>query len=345
MGNDLKIGSLPFVEILSGDEKGRLIELVKERLTIGRNDSNDIIVKTDGVSRNHASLVNGQDGIRIQDTGSKNGILVNGSRQSDVLLQAGDIFQIGESVFRFGAKKEKTSNNVDIPETLPEEPLAPPPLLEAPPVPRGSFRGGKRVPLYLALLLFLGLAYWYSQDSALIPERKGASSQTENTPTNSTGVGDTKTVTESIESNKIPTPPTTLSPEVKWSEENASKLDWSDSGIREAEQYFRKGARELSNQNYHRAIDSFQMALQIDKNHSGAQKYLGWSIQEAELEAKKNRDIAIRYYESLQYQRAIYYFQTVIALMAHKPLDPMVSQAEKYIEYSKRALEAADFFP
>ena len=76
-----------------------------------------------------------------------------------------------------------------------------------------------------------------------------------------------------------------------------------------------------------------------------AKKYLTWAVQETELEAKMNRDIAIRYFESLQYQRAMHHFQAVISLMAHRPLDPMVSQSEKYIELCKRALEAADFFP
>ena len=53
----------------------------------------------------------------------------------------------------------------------------------------------------------------------------------------------------------------------------------------------------------------------------------------------------MKYFESLQYQRSIYHFTEVIALMAHKPSEPIVHEAEKYIDQAKRRLEAAELFP
>ncbi|MBI1859525.1 MAG: FHA domain-containing protein [Deltaproteobacteria bacterium] len=329
----LKSSTTPSIQVLTGPDKGSSIPLSSPILTIGRSDDNDIKVSSDGVSRNHAKIITSEEGVLVKDNGSKNGILVNGKAQTEMVLRDGDVVQVGDFAFRYSSVAvEEASQGVESVGPVEEAPLDG----VSPKRRRASGPPNKRVLLYTALILFLGGAYYLAQGDD--KGKKPAESQELKAEVSSVAVAPVIDATP-----KYNPPP--LSPEMKRAEEVLSKLDWSDTSVKTAEDYFRRGAREYSNQNYHRAIEAFQTALQIDKNHVGAKKYLSWAVQEAELEARKNRDIGIRYYESLQYQRAIHHFHEVIALMAHRPLDPMVAQAEKYIQLAKRALEAADYFP
>lgn len=314
----------PVLAILNGPKKGTIMPLTGSKCTIGRSDDNDIVLPSESVSRNHADISCSCDGIvTIRDLSSKNGVLVNSHRIKDCALSDGDLIQVGDFLFRFEAPTACESPDdygIEQAET---------------PLPRTSHKmparsNGRRIVLYAALFLFLAVVYWISStDPKPAPHKPDAAN---NAP-----------VPESAD--KAAAPPGTNDPLMSRAEQTMSTHDWSDGGIRQAEQYFRRGTREYLNRNYHRAIEAFQMALQIEKSHKSARQYLGWAVQEVEAEAKKHNEIAVRYFESLQYQRAIYHFREVITLMAHRPTDPMVGHAEKYIEVSKRALEAADFFP
>lgn len=320
----LQTSDVPTIEVVSGPQKGSRIPLKGSTFTIGRGEDNDIVVQSESISRNHASLFATDTGFVVRDNDSKNGVIVNGTRRAETRLKTGDQVQIGDFAFIYYDKwvAPPRPQDFEVQEVVP-----------TPPQKCSRRRGGgnsKRFLIYTILSLFLGAAYWVSKSDS---------------PTESDSKKDP---VEPAPENAAPPKanvPVVGEPGIRRAEEALSKLDWSDSALREAEQYFRRGARDLSNENYHRAIEAFQTALQLDKRHIASKKYLSWAIQEAEFAAKKNRDIGIRYYESLQYQRAIHHFQEVITLMGHRPSDAMVGQAEKYIQYSKRALEAADYFP
>jgi hypothetical protein len=67
------------LEVLSPDGQD-FLELQGDRLTIGRRDTNDLVVKEDlSLSRDHAVLQRFGTSWYLQDLGSRNGILVNGS--------------------------------------------------------------------------------------------------------------------------------------------------------------------------------------------------------------------------------------------------------------------------
>ena len=134
-------------------------------------------------------------------------------------------------------------------------------------------------------------------------------------------------------------------PELKEAEKYMEKLDWTNSSLREAEQFFRKGQREYLAGSFQRAIDSFQTALSFYRGHRLAENYLRRTIYEVESEARKHMDMGVQYFESLQFQRALYHFNEVITLMAHRPTENIVSQAEKYVSLCKRRLQAAELFP
>ena len=66
-------------------------------MTIGRSSQNDITLMDWTVSRTHARLSFSKNAWLIEDLGSANGIIFEGERVAEKLLQPGDTFQIGES--------------------------------------------------------------------------------------------------------------------------------------------------------------------------------------------------------------------------------------------------------
>jgi len=69
--------------------------------SIGRSPKNQISLPFAEVSRHHANVVFTADGYRIVDLNSGNGILVNGKRVTDWLLNDGDVIQIGMEKLTF----------------------------------------------------------------------------------------------------------------------------------------------------------------------------------------------------------------------------------------------------
>jgi pSer/pThr/pTyr-binding forkhead associated (FHA) protein len=116
-------GSLEIWE-LSGR---RLISLDVERLTIGKDASNDVALVDDpNVSRLHAVLERFPAGWSIRDLGSRNGTHVNGQRlMSAATLRAGDEIRLGQVrvVFRGEAPRagEETASIAAAPSLTPRE--------------------------------------------------------------------------------------------------------------------------------------------------------------------------------------------------------------------------------
>lgn len=78
-------------------------ELSAERLTIGRAEDNDIVLKAPGVSKHHAVVERGEHGYTISDNDSTNGVFVNGDRVRRHLLAYWDDIQIYSFRIRYMA--------------------------------------------------------------------------------------------------------------------------------------------------------------------------------------------------------------------------------------------------
>ncbi len=74
---------------------------LQERVRIGRDEDNDIVVDDLGVSRRHAELRWAGGLLEIHDLKSVNGTFVNGRRVSSAPLAEGDLVEIGRHDFRF----------------------------------------------------------------------------------------------------------------------------------------------------------------------------------------------------------------------------------------------------
>lgn len=85
---------LPVLIAQSGPLNGNRWDL-DEELIIGRDETCHVIIHDRQVSRYHARLSVGPNGVSLEDLASKNGTYVNGSRLEDpVILQDGDVIQI-----------------------------------------------------------------------------------------------------------------------------------------------------------------------------------------------------------------------------------------------------------
>ncbi len=79
-------------------EKGvRTFDLRPGRWRLGAASDNDIILSATGVSRRHAEMTVGEDGVRLVDLGSKNRLIVGNERRDEVLLTPGVSVRIGEA--------------------------------------------------------------------------------------------------------------------------------------------------------------------------------------------------------------------------------------------------------
>jgi anti-sigma regulatory factor (Ser/Thr protein kinase) len=74
---------------------------VKNGMTVGRDPKNTIQLLAQPVSRNHAQFVVTEDRVVLLDLGSSNGTKVNGERVAEVVLQEGDVIDIGGVIMTY----------------------------------------------------------------------------------------------------------------------------------------------------------------------------------------------------------------------------------------------------
>ncbi|MEI9949754.1 MAG: sigma 54-interacting transcriptional regulator [Pseudomonadota bacterium] len=72
------------------------LKLTDARLRIGREPGNDLVLRGTEVSRNHAEIAKESGQFSILDVGSRNGVLVNGTRQRSAVLAEGAVLRLGE---------------------------------------------------------------------------------------------------------------------------------------------------------------------------------------------------------------------------------------------------------
>ena len=72
--------SVPTLVCIAGPCKGQSFGITEQGLRLGRDASNDIVLDDAAVSRFHGRIILHNNGIWVQDAGSRNGVFVCGSR-------------------------------------------------------------------------------------------------------------------------------------------------------------------------------------------------------------------------------------------------------------------------
>ncbi len=89
--------------------RGRLLQLDKTDLVLGRDADCDVVLSSPLVSRRHARLMLDRHGATIEDLGSRNGLFVNGALvEGPTRLSPGTRILLGHEALEFVAENEST---------------------------------------------------------------------------------------------------------------------------------------------------------------------------------------------------------------------------------------------
>ncbi len=72
-----------------------------EKLSVGRDGTNDVVLSDTLVSRRHMRIERRDDGFYIRDDGSLNGVYVNGHRVKEAKVRPGDRIKVGDCLLSF----------------------------------------------------------------------------------------------------------------------------------------------------------------------------------------------------------------------------------------------------
>jgi pSer/pThr/pTyr-binding forkhead associated (FHA) protein len=92
---------------------GDVIPLLHERLSIGRRDSCDICLRFANISGVHCEMTFTRGCWIVQDSGSKNGIKVNGEKVEKKVLTPGDLLSIAKHDFTIQYKMSATAATLE----------------------------------------------------------------------------------------------------------------------------------------------------------------------------------------------------------------------------------------
>lgn len=92
-----------FLEPVNHD--GQPIKLDRKVMTLGRTNDNDIFIPSKMISRHHARLLIGPNGVIVEDAGSTNGCFVNDQQIKQHVLHEGDVLAIGDLKFRLSIRQ------------------------------------------------------------------------------------------------------------------------------------------------------------------------------------------------------------------------------------------------
>lgn len=147
-------------------------QLDRQTVSLGRGSDNDIAIESGSVSVHHAEMRRIEGGYELHDTGSTNGIKLDGVRYEVIPLRSGATVRIGDVSFDFALSDEESEAlaREKPPEPSPitreaDLPVNPPPQL-ASQASGGSGFGAVLVFLILAAAAFFaGLSIRYQKDT------------------------------------------------------------------------------------------------------------------------------------------------------------------------------------
>lgn len=115
-------GEQPYFRLMNGPREGQRIEMGDaQEYVFGRDDSADIVLNDDLVSRRHARVRRDWSGTHVEDLESRNGIKVNKKRAKKVTLKDRDELEIGGVKLLFLDPSEVRETPVLMPSESQEE--------------------------------------------------------------------------------------------------------------------------------------------------------------------------------------------------------------------------------
>lgn len=326
-------GELARFRVIGGPDAGVVFVALTNRISIGRDEENDIVLTDIKTSRKHADVILTPSGVAmLHDAGSSNGLIVNGQQQFKTQLRTGDKIGLGLTVLEFiGLEKGGTQM------------LSQPPAQSAPAVGTGSS----------------GLTQFIQKTAQAVNEI--TKDFTKSPPLldswNNKGSPGDKQRVSIIERNKklvmalgALTLVATLLPEVE-RKQREKKNEYSDPlavetgrGIasllppivdkeakKQADQLFSEGFREYREGNYLRSQVAFETALQIYPDHNLARQYLDTVKKTMAEEAKARLKLGRREQEANRFIASLSYYESVKRMYFRDQSNPLYKEAEQGI--------------
>ena len=89
------------LQVLSGELRGREIEVLTDKVILGKSRQCDVVLPDESVSRQHVEIRREGDSYRVTDKGSTNGTFIGNARVTDGFLKPGDVLGVGKVQLRF----------------------------------------------------------------------------------------------------------------------------------------------------------------------------------------------------------------------------------------------------
>lgn len=104
---------MPSLYVVSSNGQISHFPILKDEISIGRSDDNDLVVRDKTVSRYHARITREGGEYRVTDLGSSNKIRYNGNATESALLKAGDKIQLGLTTLAFVSDSKSSTDIAD----------------------------------------------------------------------------------------------------------------------------------------------------------------------------------------------------------------------------------------
>jgi pSer/pThr/pTyr-binding forkhead associated (FHA) protein len=104
---------MPKLVFIGENLKGRVFELVLDQTTVGRDESNALVIRDDSISTHHCEILVYGPEVIVRDLGSTNGTFVDGLRLHDQQCQAkpGQIVQFGSVPARLEMEEPRSTGS------------------------------------------------------------------------------------------------------------------------------------------------------------------------------------------------------------------------------------------
>ena len=88
--------------VYAGNESEEKFPLTRRENRIGRDLSNEIVLHDAQISKRHAVIIRDGDRYRIEDSGSKNGVFVDGKKiELPTVIEHGSLLKRGATLLKF----------------------------------------------------------------------------------------------------------------------------------------------------------------------------------------------------------------------------------------------------
>lgn len=248
------------------DALGNRFKVDREYLRVGRSEDNNVVIRDPAVSRYHLNFYIQNDQLIVEDAGSQNGFLVNGSP-----VRGAVILTVGDRVY-FGSREYEVTQEgfYNTPQRGGSTTLGGISSTLKISVPTS---GNRRVLVYGSAAAFLALVLMSNQKKEEVSRYPASNLDDFNASLNPEGYTGDRYVQRSLTDVQ-------------------------------ADGRFREALRDYNNENYSRALLGFQEALTLNANHESAAEYL--EKTEVEIKKRLNDLLkdSQRSYQLMQYRRS-----------------------------------------